>query len=40
MRQSGDVERVLAEGAERAGRVAQETLIKMKEAMGLLPRLG
>ncbi len=40
LRQSGDVERVLAEGAERAGRVAQETLIKMKEAMGLLPRLG
>ncbi|MEW9033213.1 MAG: tryptophan--tRNA ligase [Planifilum fimeticola] len=40
LRQSGEVERVLAAGAEQASRVADETLNKMKESMGLLPRLG
>lgn len=40
LRQSGDVERVLAAGAEQASRVAEETLAKMREAMGLVPRLG
>ncbi|GAA5344514.1 tryptophanyl-tRNA synthetase [Planifilum fimeticola] len=40
LRKSGEVERVLAAGAEQASRVADETLNKMKESIGLLPRLG
>ncbi|MFS8513732.1 MAG: tryptophan--tRNA ligase [Planifilum fulgidum] len=40
LRQSGDVERVLADGAEQASRVADETLTRMKESMGLLPQKG
>lgn len=37
LQQSGDVERILAAGAEKASQVADETLSKMKDAMGLLP---
>src|SRR5690606_5092865 len=39
LRQSGDVERVLKAGAEQASRVAEETLTKMRDAMGLVPRM-
>ncbi|BCU82446.1 tryptophan--tRNA ligase [Polycladomyces abyssicola] len=40
LRQSGEVERVLAEGAEKASAIADETLARMKEAMGLVPPFG
>lgn len=38
LRPSGEVERVLAEGAERASQVAEETAAKMRQAMGLIER--
>ncbi|SFJ09801.1 tryptophan--tRNA ligase [Thermoflavimicrobium dichotomicum] len=36
LRHSGYVEEVLKEGAERAGKVANQTLSKMREAMGII----
>ncbi|OYD07643.1 tryptophan--tRNA ligase [Paludifilum halophilum] len=36
--QSGEVEKVLADGAERARAVTEATLAEMKKAMGLIPR--
>lgn len=40
LRRSGEVERVLAEGAEKANAIADQTLAQMKEAMGLVPPFG
>ncbi|MFC5405651.1 tryptophan--tRNA ligase [Cohnella soli] len=38
VRSSGEIHRILKEGAERANVVAEETLRSVKEAMGFLPR--
>jgi tryptophanyl-tRNA synthetase len=38
IRSSGEIHRILREGAERAGTVAEITLSQVKEAMGFLPR--
>ena len=37
VRSSGEIHRILRDGAERAGAVAEQTLAKAKEAMGFLP---